>query len=154
MRSILKKTARLTALLLVVTMLLTAALAQSAMVLVPSMNVYFAPSTSSEVIGKLPRYMTVDVQGTAGEWARINLNGYVGFAKIEDMVSYKYVNGRVTKDYPVMFITKDAPNTVQWRVMPAGTKVQVRGAKGSLWLISNADCSVLAYIPKTCVKIK
>lgn len=148
MRPMKAKMKRVFIVVLVVMMLSVSAMAEfSAMVFSPKMRVYFAPTTASEQIGALVQGVTVTVEATGGEWARINYQGNVGFAKIEDMLSLAPVKTKTNHVSVILYIT---PNdlTPHWGTLDRNTTVYLRGMKGDLALVSDKDMNVLAYIPK------
>ena len=102
MRPMSGKIMRVFVLVLVVMMLSASAMAEfSAAVFCPVMKVYFGPSTSSEQIGALRMGTTVTVEASSGDWARINYKGYVGFARVEDLISL----GLIFQIYLIIFLT-------------------------------------------------
>ena len=147
MRPMSGKMMRVFVLVLVVMMLSVSAMAEfSAAVFCPEMKVYFGPSTGSEQIGALRMGTTVTVEASSGDWARINYRGYVGFARIEDLMSLEPVQARTNHMSAILYIT---PNNLspRWGTLDRNTTVYVRGMKGDLALISDKDMTVLAYIP-------
>ena len=125
----------------------------NATVLSSKMNVFFAPSTSSEKIGSLKNGTVFTVEAHQGEWARINYKGHIGFARIEDMYSnvvYKHAKAKI--DTSIYYITR-TDTTPRWGALGKGTKMYIRGQKGNYWLVSNKQFTVLAYVPKANVTI-
>ena len=147
MRPMSGKMKRVFILVLVVMMLSASAMAEfSAAVFCPVMKVYFGPSTSSEQIGALKMGTTVTVEAASGDWARINYMGYVGFARIEDMMSLAPVKTKTNHLSAILYITPDNLSP-RWGTLDRNTTVYVRGKKGDLALISDKNMTVLAYIP-------
>lgn len=147
MRPMSGKIMRVFVLVLVVMMLSASAMAEfSAAVFCPVMKVYFGPSTSSEQIGALRMGTTVTVEASSGDWARINYKGYVGFARVEDLISLEPVKTKTNHVSAILYIT---PNDLspRWGTLDRNTTVYLRGMKGDLALISDKNMTVLAYIP-------
>lgn len=151
MRAIGGKMKRVLAVVLVVMMLSVSALADmDAMVFSSGMKVYFYPSTSSEKIGTLPQGTEVTVEATSGSWARINYKGYVGFARISDMISLEPARARVNTPSVILYITRDNM-TPQRGTLDRNTTVYVRSINGDLLMVSDYGMNVLAIIPASSV---
>lgn len=147
MRRLSGKMMRVFVLVLAVMMLSVSAMAEfSAAVFSPEMKVYFGPTTASEQIGALKMGTTVTVEASSGNWARINYKGYVGFAKVEDLMSLEPVKTRTNHMSAILYITPDNMSP-RWGTLDRNTTVYLRGRKGDLALISDKNMTVLAYIP-------
>lgn len=130
---------------LVCVLMLTAGTALAsfdALVFPGSMKVYATPTRS---VGSLPLGTRVTVEAVSGEWARIRWNGYVGFAKCEDMMATNPVKARTNRATTIEYITPDNLDPRR-ATLPAGVDVYVRGFRDGKVLVSNADFTVLGYI--------
>lgn len=152
MRSIVQKMKVSLILVLIVSMLSISALADfDAAVISKKMKVYFAPTTSSEQIGSLKQGTVVSVEAHQNGWARINYKGHIGFAKTEDMLSSKYVKGKISQAALIYYITPDNTKP-RWAALEKGTTVYIRGGRDQYYLVSNKDFTVLGYVEKSKVK--
>lgn len=152
MRPMNVKMKRIFALVLALMLLSTSALATTkALVFGTSMPVFFGPSRAAEKISTLKPGTTVQVDAVSGGWARINYNGLVGFAQIENMLSLQTVRARITKLTPIVYITTNN-TTPRMGTLDRNTTVYIRSIKGDKVLVSNADMSILAYVPANCVR--
>lgn len=112
-----------------------------------TMKVYDTPNHQ---IGELPMGTRVTVEAVSGAWSRINWNGHYGFAKSEDLMAANAIVNVTNRETKIYYITPDnfTPRT---GTLPKGVEVYVRGFRGGMTLVSNANFSVLGYVPSASV---
>ena len=121
--------------------------AMNATVFSPRMQVYFAPSTSSETIGALGQRTDVVIEALMGDWARVNYKGYIGFAPLSDMVVTDQYRTRTNRLSTIIYITRDNI-TPRYGTLDRNTPVFLRSLRGDYAMISDAGMNVLAIIPR------
>lgn len=148
MRLLTGKMKRVLVLVMVLMLMTGSALASfDALIFSPQMKIYSSPSTSGTQIGYLKQGVSVEVEASVGEWAYIDYQGHKGFAKVSDMVSLATVKAKTNRVSPILYITKD-DMTPRWGTLDRNTTVYMRSMNGDLYLVSDRDMNILAYIPK------
>lgn len=146
--SIVRRTARILALVVVLTSFSVSAFASfKANVYKASMPVYARPSTSAKKLGSLPTGTEITIVAYSKGWTKIRYKGHTGYAQFKYLNSQKRIKAYARGSYAVY--TLPTSSSKRLGTISRGKRVYVAGMCGSYYLIENKSGSASGYIKKT-----
>ena len=121
----------------------TAALAKSATVNSGSARFYSEASTSSDSVA-LEKGMSVSVKDVSGNWARVRVKGVTGYVPVKYLDSGSRRAAYTNKS---TYVYRSASSSSDRVSVEANTKVYVVGVSGDFARVENASGSRTGYVP-------
>lgn len=86
----------------------------------PAAQLHASDSTSSQVVGSIPKNATASLLGKRGDWYRLRADGAEGYAKITDVIPAYFFDDKAQQTYKPLYYPDQyfSVRNISWTMLP------------------------------------